>query len=497
MKHSYFDEAAAGDDLHRRSLRGGAISMIGQGGNVTLQIISTVVLARILLPEDFGLVAMVTAVTGYASILVDLGTRDAVAQRGRVSEGEVSALFWITFAIGLTFTAITFLGAPLVARFYEEPRLKYIAMVMAITFAVPALYFQQYALMRRALMFRKLALIDLVSNFLATVVAIGLAYRNYGYWALVWKPVLTAVFTGFGVWLTCGWWPKRPQFTSGVRELLGFGLNVTGFTVADYIAKSVDRVALGYTAGPKEVGYYQNAFTVYDNALNVTAAALHNVATATLSKMRADVPALQRAWSMALSSLTYFVAPAFAILAVIGQDLVVLLLGAKWQTAGAILSILALRGPAHVVERTHGWLHIAAGRPERWRHWGILSCILTIAALFCGLPFGAIGVASAYTILMYCTFIPALVYAGKPLGIGVRAILQAVGPPVVTSLGVAGVGFILRYTLLQDVLPLVRLLTLGVVCSALYLATMTFAFRMTKPLSLAASLVRARKSGTK
>jgi polysaccharide transporter, PST family len=493
MHRSYFDDAAPSGDLHRRSLRGGAISMIAQGGNVAVQVVSTVILARILLPEDFGLVAMVSAVTGYVSTCVDLGTRDAVAQRGRVNEAEVSALFWITFAIGFVLTAITLLGAPFIARFYAEPRLKHIAMVLSCTFVLPALYFQQYALMRRALMFRKIASVDLGGNLLGTVIAIVLAYRGYGYWALVWKPVLTTLFTASGVWITCGWWPKRPRFTAGVRELLGFGLNVTGFTIADLVAKAADRVALGYTTGPRELGYYQNAFTVYDNALNV-AAPLHNVATATLSRLRSDTAVLKQAWSTALSSLTYFAAPAFAILAVIGQDLVVLLLGSKWRTAGAILSILALRGPAHVIERTHGWLHIAAGRPDRWRHWGILNCILTIVALFCGLPFGALGVAAAYTALMYVLFIPSIVYAGKPLGIGIRDVFGAVGPQIVTALSAAAVGFMLRYTLLQDTPPLARLLTLSFLCSAFYLAIIALGFRMTGPLTVAASLVRGRKS---
>jgi len=492
MGYPYFDDPSSSEGLHRRSLRGGAISVIAQGVSVVVQVVSTIVLARILLPEDFGLVAMVSAVTGFASIFVDLGTRDAVAQRGNVKEGEVSALHWITLAIGLAFTLITALGSPLIARFYEEPRVEYIAIALSSTFVLPALYFQQYALMRRALMFQTLALIDVGATLLATIVTIVLAYRGWGYWALVWKPVLTALFTALGVWFTCGWWPKRPTFTANVKELLGFGLNVTGFTLADYVARSVDRVALGYTAGPRQLGYYQNAFTVYDNALYVCFP-LHNVATATLSKLRDDMAALRRAWSTALSSLTYFAAPAFAILAVAGQDLVVLLLGPKWQSAGTILSVIAIRGPAHVVERTLGWLHITAGRPERWRNWGVLNCIATLVALGCGLPFGALGVATAYAVLTSLLFIPALVYAGKPLGIRIGDILRTVGPQVVTALGTAAVGFLVRHTLLQGASPLVGLLALSTLCGALYLATMTFVFRETRPLTLAASLLRKRK----
>jgi polysaccharide transporter, PST family len=495
MSHAYFDDSVRGDDLHRRSLRGGAMAMISQGGNVATQVISTIVLARILVPEDFGLVAMVSAITGYISIFVDLGTRDAVAQRAQLSEGEASALFWITAATGLVFTLITVSCAPLIANFYGLPKLKTITMAMSVPFMLSALYYQQYGLMRRALMFRKLAIIDLSGNAIGTALAILLAHLGYGYWALVWKPAITAFVTACAVWATCGWWPGRPAFTHGVRSIIRFGLNVTGFIIADTIGRSIDRVALGRSYGPRELGFYQNALNVYDNALNVSALSLHNVATATLSKLREDRDALRRAWSTALSSLVFFAAPAFAVLAVVGQDLVVLLLGTKWRTAGIILSVLALRGPAQVVAYTHSWLHIAAGRPDRWRRWGVINCGFTIIALLCGLRYGAIGVAASYAILAYLIMVPALVYAGQPLNIRTRDVLLTVGPQVVCAVGTAGFGFALRQMLFEGVSVPVRLALLCLLCSAFYLAVMVLGFRMTKPLAVAASLLRRRGAG--
>jgi polysaccharide transporter, PST family len=492
MSHAYFEDSARGHDLHRRSLRGGAMAMISQGGNVVTQVISTIVLARILIPEDFGLVAMVSAITGYVSVFVDLGTRDAVAQNPSLREGEASALFWITAATGLTFTLITVSCAPLIAGFYGVPKLRGITMAMSVPFMLSALYYQQYALMRRALMFRKLAIIDVSGNAVGTVVAILLAHFGYGYWALVWKPAITALVTACAVWATCGWWPGRPTFTSGVRQMIRFGLNVTGFIVTDIISRSIDRVALGHNFGPRELGFYQNALNVYENAANVSATSLHNVATATLSKLRDDVDALKRAWSTALSSLTFFAAPAFAVLAVVGQDLVVLLLGPKWKPAGTILCVLALRGPGQVVAITHSWLHMAAGRPDRWRHWGVFNCGFTIIALICGLRYGAIGVAASYAIVVYIVMVPAIVYAGKPLGIRARDVMVTVGPQVACALATAIFGLVLRQTLFTGKSVPLRLCLLCLLCSAFYLAVILLGFRMTKPLKLAASLVRRR-----
>jgi PST family polysaccharide transporter len=458
---------------------------------MAVQVVSTIVLARLLLPEDFGLVAMVVALTGFASVFVDLGTRDAIAQRVTLTEGEVSALFWITFGTGLTFTVVTVAAAPLIGRLYEQPRLEHVAIALSLTFLIPALFYQQHALMRRAMMFRRLAVIDIIANVLSAVVAIALAYWGCGYWALVSRLVLTQFFTAVGVWLSCGWWPGRPKCNTGVKDLLKFGFNIIGFTMTDYVARSADRFALGYATGPRELGYYQNALVVYDNPIALFSS-LHNVAVSSLSKLREDRAELTRSWSTALSSIAYFAAPAFAILAVTGPDLVVLLLGGKWAEAGAILSVLALRGPAHVVERTAGWLHLAAGRADRWRRWGLLNCSVMLAALFCGLPFGAMGVATACATFTYLLVVPAIAYSGKPLGIGALDVVKTAGPQVFSALGIAALGFLLKYTVFIDTMPLMRLLLLTLICGVVYLAVMVFGFRMTKPLAVAVSLMYRR-----
>jgi PST family polysaccharide transporter len=275
--------------------------------------------------------------------------------------------------------------------------------------------------------------------------------------------------------------------------MLGFGLNVTAFTITDYFARSMDRAALGYSVGPRELGYYQNAFTVYDNC--ITVCSLHNVATASLSKLREDIPALKRAWANALSTLVWFAAPAFAVLAVVGQDLVVVLLGAKWVAAGSLLVVFALRGPAHVVERTHSWLHVACGTPHRWRHWGLLNVAAMIVALACGLPFGTFGIATAYAVATTLLCIPAVAYSGAPIGIRATDVLRAVGPQVVAAFAAAALAMLARHALLQDAPALLRLVILGVLCSGAYLAIVTLVFRVTKPLRLALSLLRNRGRG--
>jgi PST family polysaccharide transporter len=485
----FFENNQAKENLSRQSLRSGAFSLTAKALNVGIQVVATIALARLLLPEHFGLFAMVSALTGFAPALIDLGTQDATVQKTHISPDEISALFWLSTAIGGSLTLVVGLCAPLIASFYHEKELEQIVVIWSVVFLLSALPNQHLALLRRSLLFKRLAIIEVGANLFGAAGALGLAFLGYGYWALVFRPLLTAAMTLVSAGLACPWMPNFPRYTAGVGEMLRFGLNITAFTAIDYFSRALDRVVLGYAQGAKPLGYYQNACLAYENPLTIVNIPLHSVAVATLSKLRDNLDELKRSWENALSALCFFAMPAFAILAVTGPDVVVLLLGEKWVYAGTLLSVIALRGPAHVVERTQGWLHVAAGRSDRWMRWGIVSCIVQVAALFIGLPFGAMGIATAYTISVYLLFVPAIVYSGAPFGIGAVHLLKAVGPQLVGSVAAAGIGFLLRFEYLSDVSILERIAILVFASVSVYVFVTVGLFKIVKPLEIARSLV--------
>jgi PST family polysaccharide transporter len=464
--------------------------VVARAVNAVVQVGCILFLARLLAPEDYGLVAMVTALTGFAPVLVDLGTRDAVVQRAHVTEKEVSALFWLTIGIGVTCALAISASAPLIAAFYREPRLTPIVLVSSLTFVAMGLTCQHQALLRRAVMFRELAVVDIAANVLSAGGAILLALAGFGYWALVIRPVATALFSAAGVWLYCRWLPGWPKLTSGVKQMMRFGLNLSGFSVTDFVSRNSDRVAVGRGLGATTLGYYQNALLVYDNLLDVLVLPLHGVAVASLSKLQHDHEELRRSWAKALSTVAFYAMPAFGLLAILSQDLIVLLLGPKWATAGVLLSILALRGIPHSIERTLGWLHVAAGRTDRWFRWGAAAAGAQLLALFVGLRFGTMGVVYAYVLFMYLMFIPTLAYAGSPLGIRARHVMGAVGAQLTGALITAGVGFGLRASVLASLPPVERMALLTVVYLTLYLAIVVGLFGVRTPVQVCVAAVK-------
>lgn len=486
----YFQENAPVPGLGRASVHSGVMMMAAKLIGVVYQLTSIIVLGRLLSPHDFGITATIFALIAFGPMLVDFGTSESTSQKAHITEVEVSSLFWFNTAIGLALTIIFAACGGLIAKIYNEPALREISVVSSLTFIASALPIQHTALLRRAMQFRRLALIDIVSNAVSATVGITMAYYGWGYWSLVIKLVLQYFLVVIGAWISCPWVPGRPQLTPETKSSVRFGFGVTGFTMTDWLAQSFDRIALGYFFGFGALGYYQNAFNFYSNLMNLVAGSLHNIAVSSLSKLRSNLNDFRTSWARALSTVSFFSSLAFALVAVSGQDLIVILLGQKWAESGLLLSIFAVRGIAQISERTIGWLHVPLGRSDRWMRWGFVSAICQILAVSAGLPWGPIGVAVACAITMYLLFVPALTYAGQPALIGARDVLAAAGPPTAAGLVAVAIGILARNYLLADVPALVRLFASSLICLSVYITLTVVIFKIIQPLQLALSVVR-------
>jgi PST family polysaccharide transporter len=486
----YFRDHAIDADHGRRSLRAG-VAIVGARVLVTVvQISATLVLARLLSPEDYGLAAMVTAITVFAPTLVGLGTPDVVVQRAHITEKQISLLFWISLAIGCGSALLMAACGPIIARFYGEPRLTWISGASGLTFLASALSCQHYSLLRRAMKFEELAAVDFSANLLSAGGAIAMALFGLEYWALVLRPVTTASLITFGVWLQCRWMPKRPMLCVDVRPILRQGLPLMGSQVTEYIAGSSDRIAIGHRSGAIQLGYYQNAMFVYENLCSLLVSSAHNVVVSSLCKAQDNLAEVHRLWRKALQAIQFYSMPTFGLLAVIGHDLVVVLFGSKWAATGVIISILALRGIPNGVERTIGWLHVAAGRPDRWMRWGVIAMCAQLTALFCGLPYGPTGVAVAFVAYSFAFFIPAVTYAGSPLGITAVEVILVIWRPMIASLLAVIIGLILRRTFSADSSVILRITVLSLAYVTTYLAIIVGLFRERMPIQVVLGLLR-------
>ena len=486
----YFEDHRESKDLGRLALRGGIVSVVMQYGNGALQIAAAIVLARLLAPEDFGLVAIVMVLTSFAPLLIDFGLGDATTQRSKITQGQVSGLFWLSSGIGLAVAVVVAACSPLIAWLYREPRLEPIALCTAITFVLSGLSNQHLALLRRTMQFGRIGKIQFLATLAGIAIAVVVAICGYGYWALVLRPITNSFCLAFGAWLACRWRPGFPAFDAEVKSMVRFGLHVVGFSVTYTLARAVDRIALGLFYRPDQVGYYQNAVTLYDNSIFSALIQMHTVGSAALSKLQSNPAALRGKYEAALSALAFFVMPLAAILSVTAEDLTVILLGEKWRAAGSLLSIIALRGIFQVVEGSQGWLHLSVGRADRWQNWGIVSLVVQVVAVLGGLPFGAKGVAMAVVIASLLIAVPSITYAGRPIGIGAAVVIRAVRAQLIGAITTAAGGWWLQTTILADYSSPVRIFLSGGFCILIYLAIVVGLFRLSEPIRVAGSIVQ-------
>jgi O-antigen/teichoic acid export membrane protein len=380
--------------------------------------------------------------------------------------------------------------SPLIAWLYREPRLEPIALCIAITFVLWGASNQHLALLRRALQFGRIAKIQLLGTLAGIAVAVAIAICGYGYWALVLRPIANAFCVAFGAWLVCRWRPGFPVFDNDVKSMVRFGLHVVGFSVTYTLARAVDRIALGLFYRADQVGYYQNAVTLYENSIFSALVQMHTVGSAALSKLQSHPAALRKKYEAALSTLAFFVMPLAAILSVTAEDLTVILLGEKWRPAGSLLSIIALRGIFQVVEGSQGWLHLSTGRVDRWQNWGIVSLVVQVVAVLGGLPFGAMGVAVAGVIASLFVAVPSIAYAGRPIGIGAAVVMRAVGPQLIGAISIVAAGWCLQMMIPIGYSSLIRILLSGAFCTCLYLVVVVGLFRLAEPIRVAGLIAR-------
>ena len=424
-------------DLKGRSVRGGLVTLTSQGGQFVLQSISTVVLARLLVPAEFGMVAMVTAITGLASAFADLGLSEATIQRKEITHHQVSALFWINLAVGLGLTLITAAIAPVLAKFYREPRLVNITLVLSITFLIGSLRVQPDALLKRQMRFSALAIRDVSSYALGVAVAVTMALRGAGYWALVALP-LTLNFSQMVLsWLMVSWRPSLPRRDADVGSMVAFGGNVAASYLVFNLNRNVDNVLIGWYWGAAPLGLYSRAYNLLMLPVRQLSAPAASVAVPAFSKIQSDPERFARYYLRATSLIMWISAPLFGFLFVAAKPVIVLVLGAKWQDAAPVFQILAISALGQMLLETTVWLLISRGQSQRLLKLLLIISPIIVASFVIGLPFGIKGVALSSSLVLLAILPWALKFAFRGTDLKLRQVGRTLLFPI--SLCLAGV----------------------------------------------------------
>src|SRR6266851_1313192 len=454
-------------DLRERAIRGGIARVSSQTIFFVLRVVALMVLARLLDPKEFGLVGMVTAFTGVLNLFRDFGLSTATVQRATVTDEQISTLFWINILAGILLTALLSAFAPIITSFYHETRLFWVTIVLSTGFLFNAAGVQHSALLQREMRFTALAVIQIVALVVSTALGIGLAVAGYGYWALVVMSVVLPLVSTVCFWLATAWIPGPPRNHVGVRPLMRFGGTVTLNSLIIYFAYNVDKALLGRYWGSEVLGLYGRSFQIISIPTDNLNSAVGEVAFAALSRVQDDPPRLKNYFLKGYSLVVALTVPITIIIALFSHDLTLVILGAKWNEAAAILRLLAPTVLMFALMHPIGWLLASTGEVGRCMKIGLIITPVVTAGYVLGLPYGPRGVAIGFSVAMTLLIIPTTIFGVRETVVSFRDVVGAVRRPLVSGVVAGALAFAMQFLYGQALPPIARLL-LG--CFILFVA---------------------------
>lgn len=423
-----------GTTLRRIALRGAGATVLSGVISLAIQVVATVVLARLLAPRDFGLVAMITTFSLLLSNFGINGITEAIVQRERVDQTLAGNLFWIAVGGGMLLTCGFAAAASVLARFYHESLVAPVAAGISISILLSSLSVVHLALLKRAMCFSAVAKSDIVAKAVSVIVSIVCGYAGWGYRALVMGVCAMSLSTAVGAWLLCRWIPGRPRRAYGTAESAKFAMYTYGRFSVNYFARNADNLLVGWRFGALALGFYKKAYDLFSLSASQLVSSTSVVAISALSRLKNDRAQFQRYLLSAMGVIAFLGMGISADLTLVGKDVIRVLLGPGWEESGRIFIWFAPGIGAMMLYGMHGWIHLSIGRADRWFRWGILEWSVTILLFLAALRWGPRGIAAAWCLSFWILAVPALSYAGKPIGVEIKPMLGIVWRYIVSAL---------------------------------------------------------------
>ena len=452
-----------------------------------------VVMARLLMPVEFGLVGMVTAVTGVLGLFKDAGLTLFTVQRSAISDEQVSTLFWINITVGVILGGLSIAVAPFLVSFYREPRLFWITLALGTGFIFNAAGAQHQALLQRHMRYVAISLVEILSLLVSIAVGISMAVYGLGYWALVGMAVSAPATAAIFVWLVTDWVPGWPQRKVGIRSMLDFGSTVTLNGLVTYLTYNADKILLGRLMGAETLGVYGRAYQLINLPTEQLNSAIGLVAYPALSRLQDDPKRFRSYFLKGYSMVLALTIPIIITCALFAENIIIVLLGPRWKDAANIFRLLAPTVLAFALINPFGWFLYSSGRARRSLNISLVLAPVVIVGYITGLRYGAEGVALGFSAAMTLMIGPTIAWAKHGTPISFRDIYQAVIPAFLSGVVAAVLTFLFQYYLMHDKSPFTRLIS-G--CSVLFTVYIVILFYVMKQKQTYVDLIKQLRNSS-
>jgi len=439
-----FCPAAEESELRRQAIRGATATVSASGLGLAVQVLGTVLLARLLTPADFGVVTMATTFSLFLASVGLNGFTEAVIQFEELDRDTASNLFWLNCLVGLVLSVGFAWVGSLLARFYRDSVVADVATGLSVGVFIGATSVIHLALLKRAMRFGATSAVEVLGRVVYTAVSIMFAWRGWGCFALVTGIVAQQLSMSAGAWWFCRWTPGLPRRTANTRTIVVFATKVYGQFGLRYCTRNVDNLLVGWRFNAATLGFYKKAYDLFALSASQLTGPLNNVALAALSRVNQNPGRFTRYLTTSLGVIAFVGMAMSADLTLVGRHVVRLVLGSRWSESGAIFELFGPGvGSMLICTSVVAWIHLSIGKPGRLLRWSVVEFAVTISLFLAALPWGPRGVAAAWSISYWILLIPGIWYAGRPMGFGVSALIEAiwkfVAAALIAALGTAAI----------------------------------------------------------
>jgi PST family polysaccharide transporter len=422
-----------------KNLRSRTVSAAGWalGTRITSQVISFafgIALARLLVPDDFGLFAMIMVFAGISELLSDVGLGSALIQKNDVREEHFSTVFWLNLLLSSLLMVTLYYLSTGISNFYERPEIENIAKVLSLGFPISAMAMVQRTRFVKNLEFKYISLTNLAAMIVSGVVGIAFAANNFGYWSLVAQQLTQRVVATSLIWVISDWRPRSGISICAARELIWFGITVFGTRLLNYTGKSFDKLLIGKILGGHTLGIYEKAYSFMLFPLNNVSHSISQVMFPSLSLIQSDKERVRRVYIRTTRAIAILTFPMMAGMFVVADSFVLGALGSHWKDLIPVLRIFCIAGIATSIGAVTGSLYKSQGAVALQFRVNLLTQSLKIAGVIAGIQWGLIGVATGFTIAALISSQITMTIGGRLVNLRLLTILRTLAPTLLSAL---------------------------------------------------------------
>ncbi len=439
-------------------------SAIQRFGGLAISFVSNIVLARLLSPDDYGVMGLIMVFIGFADILIDGGFGNALIQKKEVSKKDISTVFTTNLIISIILFSIIFFSAPSIASYFEIDKFSLFLRIEAIIILVRALFVIHFTILNRKMDFQKLAKINLIASSLSTVIAIIMAISGCGIWSLIIRnlalDIISLILYYFTTRLDLSFYICKESFT----KLFGFGIFVLVANLSVTIYSNLLTFILGKKFSVKELGYYNQAYSLEQIPVYSVSSILNQVLFPFLSKEQDDLRKLQDDVEKSMQAMSFLIYPMMTFLICFAKPLIILLYSEKWLPSVPFFQILCTLGYTNFIYNLNVSLLKAIGRSRALFYSQLVGCVIGLILIVISIQFGIYAVVISVAINSIIGMLIQVVFGSYYIGLKLFGMLKYVWLNFFLSIIVGGLVY---WGFLEVSLPPFLLLVLGLFCYSL------------------------------